>query len=40
MIRGNLIKDRMFVNIYAPNIEASKYITQILTDLKGEIAIQ
>ena len=25
------------VNIYAPNIGASKYIKQILTDIKGEI---
>ena len=25
------------VNIYAPNIGAPQYITQILTDLKGEI---
>ena len=24
------------VNIYAPNIEASKYIKQILTNIKGE----
>ena len=27
----------MIVNIYAPNIEAPKYIKQILTELKGEI---
>lgn len=26
-----------FVNIYVPNTGASKYIKQILTDLKGEI---
>ena len=25
------------VNIFAPNIGASKYIQQILTDIKGEI---
>ena len=29
--------DIIFVNIYAPNIEASKYIKQILTDIKGEV---
>lgn len=29
-------KDVTFVNIYAPNIGASKYIKQILIDLKGE----
>jgi len=27
----------ILVNIYAPNIGASKYIRQILTDIKGEI---
>ena len=26
----------MFVNIYIPNVEAPKYIKQILTDLKWE----
>lgn len=40
---GNMIKvsihhkDITNVNMYAPNIGASKYIKQILTDLKGEI---
>ena len=29
--------DIKFVNIYAPNIEASEYIKQILTDMKGEV---
>ena len=27
----------MLINIYAPNIEATKYIQQMLTDTKGEI---
>ena len=27
----------MIINIYSPNIGASKYIKQILTDVKGEI---
>lgn len=27
-----------FINIYAPNIKAPKYLKQILTDLKEEIA--
>ena len=30
-------KNITFVNIYAPNIGAPKYIKQILADLKGEI---
>lgn len=30
-------KDITNVNMYAPNIGASKYIKRILTDLKGEI---
>ena len=30
-------EDITFVNIYAPNIGAPKYIKQILTDIKGEI---
>ena len=29
--------NRIFVNIYAPNIGASKYIKQIQIDIKGEI---
>ena len=41
MIKGSIQQeDVTFVNIYAPNIEAPKYIKQILTDLKGEIALQ
>ena len=30
-------EDITIINIYTPNIEAPKYIQQILTDLKGEI---
>ena len=30
-------EDVKFVNIYAPNIGAPKYIKQVLTDLKGEV---
>ena len=30
-------EDIAIVNIYAPNIEAPRYIQQILTDIKGEI---
>ena len=30
-------EDVTLVNIYAPNIEAPKYIQEILTDIKGEI---
>ena len=38
MINGSIQEeDIRLVNIYAPNIGASKYIKQILTDIKGEI---
>ena len=38
MIKGSIQeKDIATVNIYVPNIEAPKYIRQILTDIKGEI---
>ena len=30
-------EDISFVNIYAPNIGASQYVRQTLTDIKGEI---
>ena len=30
-------EDITIINIYAPNIEASRYIRQTLTDIKGEI---
>ena len=37
MIKGSVQQeDITFVNIYAPNREAPRYIKQILTDLKGE----
>ena len=37
MIKGSIQEeDITIVNIYAPNIEASQYIRQTLTDLKGE----
>ena len=36
MIKGS-IQDGNILNIYTPKIEASKYIKQILTDIKGEI---
>ena len=40
MIKGSIQKeDITFVHISAPNIRVPKYIKQILTDLKGEIAI-
>ena len=38
MIKGWIQEeDITFINIYAPNIGASKYIKQILTEIKGEI---
>ena len=38
MIKGSIQEeDIIIVNIYAPNIGASQYIRQTLTDLKGEI---
>ena len=37
MINGSIQQEDMtFVNIYAHNIGALKYIKQILTDIKGE----
>ena len=35
--KRSIQQDITVVNIYAPNIEAPKYIKQILTDLKEEI---
>ena len=35
--RSTQEEDITIVNIYAPNIEAPKYIRQELTDIKGEI---
>ena len=38
MIKGSIQEgDRTIVNVYTPNIGASQYIRQTLTDLKGEI---
>ena len=38
MIKDSIQEDDItIVNIYVPNIGASKYIKQILTDIKGEI---
>ena len=38
MIKGSIQEeDITIVNIYAPNIGASQYIRQTLTDIKGEI---
>ena len=38
MIKGSIQEeDIKIVNIYAPNIGASQYIRQTLTDIKGEI---
>ena len=33
-------EDIMFVSIYTPSIGAPKYVKQITTDLKAEIATQ
>ena len=41
MINGSIQEeDVTFVNIFAVNIGAPKYVKQIFTDLKGKIAIQ
>ena len=38
MIKGSIQEeDITIVNIFAPNIGASQYIRQTLTDIKGEI---
>ena len=38
MIKGSVQEeDIAILNIYAPNIETPQYITQTLTDIKGEI---
>ena len=37
MIKGSIQQeDITFINIYAPNIGAPKYMNQILADIKGE----
>ena len=38
MIKGSIQQeDITLINIYAPNIEAPKYVKQILMDIKGEM---
>ena len=38
MIKGSIQQENItIVNIFAPNIGASQYIRQTLTDIKGEI---
>jgi len=38
MIKGSIQQeDRTFINMYAPNIGAPKYLKQILTNINGEI---
>ena len=37
MIKGSIQEDITIVNTYVPNIGTSKYIKQILTDIKEEI---
>ena len=38
MIKGSIQEgDIKIINIYAPNIEAPQYVTQMLTSMKGEI---
>lgn len=38
MIKGSIQKeDIILLNVYASNVEASKHIQQILTDIKGEV---
>ena len=37
MIKGSIQEDIKIINIYAPNIEASQYVRQMLISMKGEI---
>ena len=38
MVKGSIQEeDIIFINIYAPNIGAPRYLQQIVTDIKGEI---
>ena len=38
MVKGSIQEeDITIINMYAPNIEAPRYLQQILTDIKGEI---
>ena len=36
-IKGSIQEEDIIVNIYEPNIGAPQYISQTLTDIKGEI---
>ena len=37
MIKGSIQEDIAIISIYAPNIGAPQYVTQMLTSMKGEI---
>ena len=38
MIKGSIQEeDIIIINIYVPNIKASQYVRQILTNIKGDI---
>ena len=37
MIKGSIQENIMFIDIYAHKLGESKYIKQILTDIKGEV---
>ena len=37
MVKESIQEDITIVNIYAPSLEAPRYIKQTLTDIKGEI---
>ena len=37
MIKGSIQEDITIINVYAPNIGAPQYISQMLTNMKGEI---
>lgn len=37
MIKGKIHQKDKFINIYAPNLAAPKYIKELLTELKIEI---
>ena len=39
MINGSIQEDIAIINIYAPNIGAPQYIRQMLTSMKGKLAI-
>ena len=37
MIKGSIQEDIIIINIYASNIGAPQYVSQMLTNMKGEI---